>query len=285
MVNAGITQINGIELQAGYVGKIGNDVTIGANGYFSYFRDEVEYCGELPREGYLYTYTSTGFRSNQLWGYEIDYSNGNGYFNSEQEIFDSGLEYTGTQPRAGDFIYVDQNGDYIIDSNDMVPMGDTTTPQINWGAEIFVQYKNFDLSALFQGSGKWGEFNSGIGYYENKNQGIFFERHLTAWTAEAYANGETITGPALTMSGSSSQTNNSYWYQDKSYGRLKNLEIGYSLSNDIVKKLNMHQLRVYVSATNLFTWDKLDSDDRDIQSSVNSFPIYRYWNMGVNLTF
>ncbi len=286
MINAGHTLNRGVELSLGYAGNINQDLTIGATGHFMYYRKTVEYDGELERLGYLYPYSTTGFREDQCWGYQVDYSNGNGYFNSTQEIFDSGLTYSGmTQPRAGDFIYVDQNNDFVIDENDLVPMGQTTTPQINWGAELYVQYKQFDLSALFQGVGMWGGFNSGLGYYSSSNNGTFFENHLTAWTPERYANGETITGPAVTITGSSSQQSNDYWYQNKSYMRLKNLEIGYSLPNQWCKNANISNLRVYVGGVNLFTFDKLNNDNHDVQSSVDAFPIYRYFNFGANITF
>lgn len=88
----------------------------------------------MPKaDDYAYKYRQTGYRIGQTWGYEIDYSNGNGYFNSQEEIDKSGLTYVGKSPRPGDFIYIDQNSDNIIDEKDIVPIGESTIPQIAWG--------------------------------------------------------------------------------------------------------------------------------------------------------
>ena len=285
-INCGVQVNKGVDLSLNYHKIINNDFKIGLNSHFMYYKKEIIESGELPRMGYNYVYKNNGFRAGQNWGYQIDYSNGNGYFNSEQEITDRDLTYTKKQARPGDFIYVDQDGDGVIDDNDIVPMGETKTPQINWGAEVFLQYKSFDLTVLFQGVAKTGNFNSGIGYYENFNNGVFFDNHMTAWTPERYANGETITGPALTMNGSSSQMANDYYYQDKSYWRVKNLELGYTIPSAVTKKIRIENIRVYANVVNLFTADHLENENHDIEGAqINGFLTQRYWNIGLNMTF
>ncbi len=288
LINAGETDTKGIELQLGYSEEIAKDFTLGVSGFMTYFRKEIIYDGEMERLGYAYPHFTTGMRAGQCWGREIDYSygDGSGYFTSLEDIAASGLSYVGNTPRPGDFVYVDQNNDYIIDDKDLVPMGETSTPQINWGAEIFAQYKGLDFSVLLQGTGKHTAFNSGIGYYENQNGGIFFEQHLTAWTPERYAAGEEITGPALTMAGSSSQKANDYWLQNKAFTRIKNIELGYSFNTDKLRKLNFSQLRVYVSVTNLLTFDHNEWDLHDVQGGkINVYGTPRYSNIGLNMTF
>ncbi|MFI3321860.1 MAG: SusC/RagA family TonB-linked outer membrane protein [Rikenellaceae bacterium] len=285
--NAGEIKNNGVEFQLGYTKNLSPDLTLSVNSNFSYYKNMVINAEEMPyTSDYAYTYRDTGFSLNQLWGYEIDYSNGNGYFNTQSELDASPLSYSGTAPRLGDFIYVDQNGDGIIDAKDVVPMGNTSTPQISWGVEAFLQYKSFDLSLQFQGLGKVGSFMSGIGYYESYNYGTYFTQHLTAWTQERYNNGEEITAPALTMNGSSSQKANNYYYQDRSFVRLKNVEIGYNLPKSVLNKISMDKLRIYGSITNALTFDKMSVDDRDVEGgAVNLFPTPRYFNVGLNLTF
>lgn len=276
----------GVDISLSYHRTFGRDFNVGVNSHFMYYKKEILESGELPKIGYNYEYRSKGYRGGQNWGYQIDYSNGNGYFNSEQDIIDRDLTYTGKQPRLGDFIYVDQNGDDIIDDQDMIPMGETKTPQINWGVELLLEYKGFDLTALFQGVAKYGDFNSGIGYYENVNSGVFFDQHLTAWTPERYENSDVITGPALSMNGSSSQRSNDYYYQDKSFWRVKNLELGYTISESVTKKIGIENLRVYANVVNPFTVDHLENKNHDIEGAqINGFLTQRYWNIGLNVTF
>lgn len=287
MINNGEIVNRGFDLGLAYNRNIGQDFNIGLNSYISFYKNKVVNVDELPySDSYATTYRETGYRVNQNFGYEIDYSNGNGYFNSQQELDTSGLIYDGTAPRVGDFIYIDQNSDGVINQEDVVAMGETTDPQISWGAELFFRAKQFDLSVLFQGLGKFGTFNSGIGYYENTNNGTYFSQHLNAWTQERYESGQTIDAPALTMMGSSSQKSNNYYYQDKSFGRIKNIELGYTVPKLATQKINIDRLRIYASAMNVFTWDNMKTDDTDVEGgAVNAFPTLRYYTVGLNLTF
>ncbi len=286
-VNKGEINCQGFDLQLAYSKDINKDLSIGINTNLSFYKNEVKNLEEIMlSEDYAYRYRKTGYRLGQNWGYEIDKSNGNGYFNSQDEITNSNLTYEGKQPRTGDFIYTDQNNDNVIDQKDLVPMGETNKPQISWGAEVSMRWKNFDLSILFQGLGKVGGFNSGIGFYENYNQGTFFTNHLNAWTAERYAAGDKITAPALTTLGSSSQKSNNYYYQDKSFARLKNLEIGYTMPSKFSKALNSKQVRVYASGINLLTFASSDNENRDVEGgAVNTFPTSKYFTVGCNVTF
>lgn len=284
-INEGLTTNQGVEFQVAYSKKINDDVRVGATGYYTFSEKIVDYSGEAPRSGYPYEYTSQGFRYGQCWGYEIDYSNGNGYFNTQTEL-DAAPSYSGTSPRLGDFVYVDQNNDNTIDDKDMIPMGDSTVPQIAYGLELYADFYGFDVSVLFQGLAKYGGFYSGVGYYESANSGTFFEQHLSAWTEERYAAGEEILAPALTIKGSSSQKANNYYYQDKSFLRLKNLEIGYTLPQTLTESIGIEALRVYGSGINLFTWDKLDNDNHDIEGTkITTYGTARYITMGLTITF
>lgn len=279
---------SGVDLSLGYFKQINKDFSLGLSSNFAFNKNEIIEIGELPKaDDYAYKYRQTGYRIGQTWGYEIDYSNGNGYFNSQEEIDKSGLTYVGKSPRPGDFIYIDQNSDNIIDEKDIVPIGESTIPQIAWGAELFLKWRSWDVSVLFQGLGKFGGFNNGIGYYETYNNGTFFEHHLKAWTSERYANGEVILAPALTKQGSSSQKNNNYYYQNKGFARLKNVEIGYTMKDKaFMKKMHINQLRFYISGMNLLTWDHMKTNDIDVEGGkVSNFPTSQYWTVGLNLNF
>ncbi len=282
MVNAGENINRGVDLQIAYTHDFNKDISVGFNGNMVFSKRKVIESGELPRVGYDYEYINNGFLMGQNWGYEIDFSNGNGYFNTADELANNNLKYNGKQPRLGDFIYKDQNGDNVIDDKDIVPMGQTKTPQISWGAEAFMKVKDFDLSIMMQGLAKYGAFYNGIGYYENFNSGTFFEQHLNAWTPDRFANGEEISGPALSMNGSSSQRANDYYYQNKNFFRIKNIKLGY----DVPMKTSVLDLYVYANVVNAFTFDHLMTNNHDIEGNkINAFGTARYWTVGVNLNF
>jgi hypothetical protein len=228
-----------------------------------------------------------GRHRGQIYGYLIDKSNGNGYFNSQDEISKSGLTYEGLQPRVGDFIYKDINGDKIINSFDAKnPLGYSNIPEINYGATLNLKWKNFDASILVQGVTNVSQMNSGIGYYDYLNQGTYFEKHLTAWTADRYAKNLPITGPAVSGSPSSSNTSNDYYLSDRSYTRLKNVEIGYQLPSTLAKKIMTESLRIYISGNNLLTLDNMNNKDIDVESSSYTLiPVNKAFNIGLNVTF
>jgi hypothetical protein len=237
-------------------------------------------------DDYAYPYTTTGYRVGQQWGYVIDYSNGNGYFNSESEIAESGLSYDGTSPRAGDFIYQDLNDDGVIDTKDKAPMGYSSIPRITYSGELNMQWKRFDLSALVYGVSQVSSFNSDCGYYESYSGGTFFSQHLKAWTAERYASGEEILAPALSLNESSSHMDNSYYFQDKSYLQLREVTLGYTIPNKWSNKIRSKDTRIYFSGRNLFYLDNMKSDDQTVvMSGVNVSPTRRAFVFGLNLTF
>lgn len=286
-VNKGHITNKGIDLFAAYKKDISKDWTIGVNGNISFNKNKIKELNELYLgDDYAYPYRNKGYSVGQLWGYEIDYSNGNGYFNSQEEITKSGLTYEGQAPRPGDFIYVDQNGDDIIDEKDQKPFDDTSIPAFSWGAGFDLRWKNLDISVLFQGLGGYAQFMSGLGFYETANQGMYFENHLNAWTAERYKNGEYISAPALSNSTTASHKANNYYYQDRTFARLKNVEIGYTLPYKFFKNTLCKELRIYASGINLLTFDKMKSNDLDVEmSAIDAFPVSRYFTVGLNVTF
>jgi TonB-linked SusC/RagA family outer membrane protein len=287
LMNAGEVHSYGFEALLGYQKNITKDFSLGFNGYFAFNDNEVVEAAELYQgDDYAYPYTTTGYRVGQQWGYLIDYSNGNGFFNSDSEIAASGLTYDGTAPRAGDFIYQDLNDDGIIDDKDIAPMGYSSIPRISYSGEINMQWKNFDLSALVYGVSQVNSFNSGAGYYESYSGGTFFTQHLKAWTPERYANGEEITAPALSLNGSSSNKANNYYFQDKSYLQLREVTLGYSIPDTWSNKIGSKDTRVYFSGRNLFYLDNMKSDDQTVaMSGVNVAPTRRSFVFGLNLTF
>jgi hypothetical protein len=192
----------------------------------------------------------------------------------------------GVQPKPGDFVYKDLNGDKVIDVKDQSPVKYGYVPRVTYGGNISVTYKGFDFSALIQGVAQTSQYYNGWGVMETSGVGSFSDYHRDAWTKERYEAGEKITYPRLTSSSSSSETTNDFFIMDRSYIRLKNAEIGYTLPQRWSKRIGTRKIRVYSNGQNIFVWDKLHTKSFDPeQNAATSIPILRVFNFGANIVF
>ena len=286
--NAGKVQNKGFELELLYDKDINQELHITAGSALAFNRNKVLEAHEVDRteSNFAYPFRSTGYAIGQQFGYLIDYSNGNGFFNSKEEIKNSGLVYDGVQPRVGDFIYKDLNNDGVINNQDLAPVKYNTLPEISYSFNLGVAYKSFDLYALMQGVSHASNYFNGMGIYEFYGNGTYFGHHKNAWTPEAYANGDKISYPALSTKQSSSTQANSFFILSNNYFRLKNLELGYTLPADFCQKLHTDKIRFYLNGTNLLTINDRKFKDLDPESvTLNNYPHYRTYNLGLNIVF
>jgi TonB-linked SusC/RagA family outer membrane protein len=286
-VNIGVMDNKGYEAEVIWKKQLSSDIMYSIKGNIGYnenvviFSDEVQYG-----EDYVYRYRQTGFSYGQPFGYQIDYSNGNGYINTQEELDNLPVYEVGGTPRLGDFKYVDVNGDGRINDKDMIPIGYGSVPRISYGLSGTLNYKNLDFSFLFSGIAKSSVTMTGWGVSEFGLVGFYNGWHFDAWTPERYANGEKILYPALSMSAGVSQKANNVFIMDRSFLRLKNLEIGYNIPKDFMKYLSLESARIYVNGSNLWTWDKLPVSTIDPeQSGALSYGLTRTINFGLNLVF
>ena len=126
---------------------------------------------------------------------------------------------------------------------------------------------------------------SGVGIFEYEYDGVFGSLHRNAWTEERYRTGQAIDSPALSTRKGTSHTSNEYYLYDRSYLRLKSLEIGYTLPTRISRAITANSIRLCFSAHNLFTWDKMKSDDFGPEGNYASVPVYRFYNLGLSVKF
>ena len=103
-----------------------------------------------------------------------------------------------------------------------------------------MNWKNFDFSFLFSGIAKASRLYAGWGATEFANVGFFSDYHLQAWTPERFANGEEILYPALGSAPGTSQKPNDFFIMDRSFLRLKNIELGYTLPKGLLKKVGIN---------------------------------------------
>lgn len=223
---------------------------------------------------------------NISWGYNYI-----GQFQSYDEILSSPLQDNrGNKTlRPGDLKYEDVNKDGIISDLDVVPNGRSTIPDINFGLNISMLWKGFDLSVFFQGAA-----NYNFVYTEQLRGPLSWGRNsltqfMDRWHHEDIfdVNSPWIPGkyPATNYAGSNGW-NSQFWNPDASYVRLKSLEIGYNLQHNLLKKTGIQNLRVYVSGFNLFTVTKLKYIDPEQDPGTYNYlyPLTKNFNFGVNIT-
>lgn len=289
-VNMGIVNNRGFELELSYRKAITDKFQLSINGNYGQNRNEVEFYDEPIRdESYVHRYRVTGHSLTQGFGYKIDYSNGNGMFNSQEELDEylSTTRYGFGVPRVGYFKYLDLNKDGIVDDRDQVPIGASNIPGIVYGFGLNVSYAGIDASVFFQGVGQFsGRWIHNHGVLENLYRGTYFGYHKTAWTPERYANGERITYPALSTQSTSNHVDNDFTIIDRSYLRLRNVQLAYTLPSKLLKPYGVNTFRIYVSGYNIFLWDNQPMRHLDPESmNPIGYPVTKMWNLGVNFSF
>lgn len=288
-VNMGKVDNHGVDVEVSYSHTFNRDFSISSRVNFGFNDNTVIELDEPMRsEEYAYQYHEEGFRLGQEFGYLIDWNSpGNGYFTSQDEI-DSYYPYEfGGKPRVGDFVYKDVNGDGVIDQKDLSPIGySTTVPGLNYGISLGLNFKGIDFNVLFSGLGRYSKYYSGQGVVEWTKQGTYFDWTRNGWTEERYKNGEKITYPAISTSQTVSHTENDFFIQNRSFLRLKNIELGYTLPERFLSKVGVKALRVYVSGQNLFVWDNLRITHIDPeQNNSYGYPITKNVTLGLNINF
>ncbi|WP_228853016.1 SusC/RagA family TonB-linked outer membrane protein [Aegicerativicinus sediminis] len=276
--NFGEVDNSGFEVVLGHRNRVGQDFNYSLNANFTYAKSKVVYIDEPERENpniYL-----TGRPLFPQFGYKAI-----GLFQTQEEV-DNSATLVGVNNAPGDIRYKDINEDGIIDDMDRVYIGSSNLPEIIFGLNGNVQYKNFELSFLFQGAtnvyqgyggeAAWPFFLGTSGVYK---------QNLDRWTptnTDASEPRVLIDGPEA----GSNHAGSSYWLRDASYVRLKNLELAYNLD---VEKLNskfIKGIRIYANANNVFTWTDIENfDPENAQGRGWGYPQLRVWNFGVDFNF
>jgi TonB-linked SusC/RagA family outer membrane protein len=286
-LNIGRIQNRGYEAEAMYQKNLNNGLSFSIKGNFAYNRNKMLYMDEaLLPDDYAVRYRSTGYSVGQFFGYKIDKSNGNGYLNTQEELDWAKGAYSIGTPRLGYIKYSDENGDGIIDVKDHIPIRYHPVPRITYGFSGSVACMGFDFSFLFTGITQSSTYMD-RGIRENEVEGFYNDIHRRAWTEERYLNGEKITFPALSlMINTNHEMNEFSRIQDRSFLKLKNVELGYNLPAKWLQTMSISRIRVYTNANNLLTWSKMPLKTIDPeQSTLMAVPNMKMVNFGLNVVF
>lgn len=271
--NIGRLNSNGVEATLGY-NNHSSKFSYGISGNITYAKSKIVNIDEAS--GVLDYQKQTGRPMNTYLLY-----NAIGIYRTADDL--AKYPHTSTPPQLGDLIYQDYNKDGKIDANDQVRSKYGNIPQITYGLTLNAGYQNFDFSAVFAGQAQVSQYV----LPESGTIGNFYSSWADNRWSPTNTNG---TYPRVDTRTSSSVNgglyNSTFWLQDASFIRLKNVELGYSFSPDWISRAKMQSLRLYVNAFNLFTITKMkDVDPEGNSGSGQFYPQQRIVNIGVNLRF
>ncbi len=290
--NVGSVRNRGVEMALNWRHSI-NDLrySVGVNG--AYNNNKMTNIGNeegvLPGATWavagMVTRTEIGLPIAYFYGYKTD-----GLFQNQSEVFQH-IGRTGevlqANAKPGDVRFVDVNDDGVLDPDDRTMIGNPT-PDFTFGMNASLEYKQFDFSMLLVGSYGNDVFNGA------QRQDLRFTNRSVAildrWTGE----GTSTTVPRYTWI----DANNNYrvsdlYIENGSFLRIKNLQLGYSFNESILKRLKSQNFRVYFSVENVFTLTKYTGADPEI-GAMSSFdigidrgiyPQARTFRLGTTITF
>ena len=282
-VNLGKVNNKGYEISLGWNDKIGSKFRYWLKGNVSFSRNEIVYKDEIPQnEPYMY---ETGRSIGLNYGYVFD------RFFEAKDFNEDGSTITGIPVQSGtfkpgDILFKDLNNDGVIDGDDKTYFGYGENPEYIFGLNAGFEYKGFDFSMNWTGATNVSRrleedftrpFNTG-------------DAPLMKWMVEerwTEEKGQSAQFPRFTQTNRMHNSQMSdFWVRDASYLRLKNLEIGYTLNTDVLKKVGIQKLRVFANGYNLLTFDHLGFIDPESKiSNKNKYPNTRIYNFGVNVNF
>jgi TonB-linked SusC/RagA family outer membrane protein len=193
--------------------------------------------------------------------------------------------------RPGDIKYKDLNADGVINTLDRTAIGGTEDPRLVYGFGLSANYKNFDLGFLFQGNGNTWRIIGRTEYFlpggGNAAIGNIYTNVDDRWTVDNPR--QDVFYPRLTEGGNQNNFQlSTWWLRDMSMLRLKNLELGYSLPQALVKKIYLSKARIYLRGTNLLTFSEFKLWDPEISTMDNNglkYPIMKSYSIGLEVSF
>lgn len=280
--NLGQTKNSGYEIELKHANTIGKDLTYTVSLTYSHARNEIIDMDE-PALKTAYR-KREGHPIGQYFGLQCD------GFVTQADIDGGSLPvstFGNVQP--GDLKYRDLNKDGFIDERDETFIGYSDIPENTYALSLGVNWKGWGLNVMFQGVNNVSRYYDAEARFAFINGGKAKEHHLQRWDpaqSETY-NLANAKYPLLHYDsyGDHNQRANSFFLIDGSFIRLKNIELSYNLPVNWAKVVGMSDCRLFVNASNLITWDKLDGLIDPESNGSNRYPIMKTVNFGVNIKF
>lgn len=275
--NVGEAKGQGLDISMDYNHFFNKNFWAQARANFTYSTSELVKVEEPDYDEYWKS--RVGYSLGQQWGYIADR-----LFIDDEEVRNSPIQNFG-EYAGGDIKYHDMNKDGRITELDQVPIGHPITPEIVYGFGFSVGYKGFDASVFFQGSARssfWINAAATAPFQaETQLLKVYADNHWSEENRNIYA-----LWPRLSSTLNNNNTQSSTWFmQDGSFLRLKQVELGYTLPDNIADKLRMTKMRFYITGGNLFSFSRFKLWDVEMAGNGLGYPIQTTGTIGVNFSF
>lgn len=287
LANVGKARSRGIDLSGKIQHAFSNDLWIILNGTFTYSKaiyQKIEEAMDKPA-----WQMKKGHEISQSVGYIAE-----GLFRGQAEIDNSPVQGGDVMP--GDIRYRDLNGDGVIDVNDATHIGFPTTPRVIYGFSGFINYKNWEFSFSFQGSGKRGFFMDPmqINPFVN-NKALLKAIYEDHWSEDNMkerpfwprlsTQSINIHNPQEYWANNVEQRTSTYFMRECKFLRCTAIELGYNMPRKLMTKLRMQTAKFYVRVNNPFLISNFKVWDVELGSSGFNYPIQRTFSLGMNISF
>ena len=294
--NFGITTNKGVDASLVVKHNVG-DWNFSGRGNITYAVNKIIEKDEIPQAYPWLAQSGTSIGVNKIYVAEGLFTNDD--FNISQNSDGSynyqlkdGIPTYDANVKPGDIKYKDLNGDGTINDNDQTYYSGIypNNPQIVYGFGVNVQYKGIYAGIFFQGVGKAStNLKANTSYFvpfaNGKDQSSARAEAVNHWSANNPDNTNVLYPRLHTNEYANNTLNSTWWYQDGSFLRLKNVELGYQFDKRLVQKWKMQNLRVYVQGSNLAVWDHIKMWDPEIGNSGAKYPLNSTWTLGLDVTF
>ncbi len=274
MSNDGIIDTKGVEIGVSLTNSIG-DITYAIGTQFTYANSTIINRNEgfVPFE-YL---MQTGKSVNQLFGYEAI-----GFFKDQADIQSSPVQLLSTVV-PGDIKFKDQNNDNRINEQDRKAIGyNTVSPEIYFSVNFNLEYKGIGVDANFQGVGNYSAVlnTSSMFWPLRNNTNISNYYYENRWTPD---NQDALFPRLSTLQNDNNYNVNTIWLRDRSFVKLRTLEVYYKVAEDLIAGTFISNAKLYLRGMNLFSLDNLKVVDPE--SYGVALPLSASFHVGVNVTF
>ncbi len=270
----------GMEFQLGYRKTFASGLGIDVNANADFYRNKVTYLPSVATGSYAHTSKENLVQSGKPYGSIVGYVV-EGIFQTQAEVDASGQ----SNARVGGLKYADLDGNHVINADDQDWIYNPV-PKFSYGLNIALSYKGFDFTMFWQ-----GVFDKDV-YNNQKFQTDFWSvvdagsnkgvRVLDAWNT----NNTNSTIPMLTTANTADEGRaSSYFVENGSYLKLRTMQLGYTLPNELMRKLNMTSARVYLSGQNLLTIKSSSLTCPDPENPDWNYPLSTSISFGLQLSF
>ncbi|WP_240903203.1 TonB-dependent receptor [Sphingobacterium sp. SGG-5] len=280
-INAGRVRNRGIEFSVNYNERFSRDFRLSFRPGITYNKNTIERLVNGPYvEESATRIHQEGYSIGSVYGYQT------AGLLQERDFDEMGnaLIPITTGQKPGDIRYLDLSGNGIIDDADQGQIGNPT-PEINYFGNVTLNYKNFDLDFLVQGTGKSDATLLGmfaLPLDQSFDGGVpttFYDGRY--WTPER----TDARFPRLNTNPTVNKLSSDFWFQNGAYLRVKYIQLGYNVKKSTLRKIGVSGVRVYLNAQNPFTFTSVELTDPESRGNQRTYSITKLYSIGARVNF